>query len=101
MSRFDVYALNSKVPFVVDVQADLFSDFNTCVVIPLTPLNQSKSEYALRLKPIISIDGNPYILMTTDISAIPRAKLGRFHSNIANDYRQTITDALDFLFQGY
>lgn len=45
MARFDIYKYNnSGVPLVLDVQADLISGLNTCVVIPLVPEQDAKHE---------------------------------------------------------
>lgn len=102
MARFDVFAYKSKsVPYVLDVQADLLSDLNTCVAIPLVLEKEVKNETAPRLKPAIKIAGKKYILMTTDIAAIPRKSLGKPVANIEETYRQDIVEALDFLFQGF
>ena len=102
MARFDIYKYASKAaPLVLDVQADLLSDLNTCVVIPLVPEKQAKKESLPKLKPIIQIDGKSYVLMTTDIGTLTRASLGKKISNIENAHRQNVTEALDFLFQGF
>lgn len=102
MARFDIYKYGSKaVPLVIDVQADLLSDLNTCAVIPLVPEKQAKKESLEKLKPIIQIYGKNYVLMTTDIGTVTRASLGEHIVNVENDYRQEITEALDFLFQGF
>ncbi len=102
MARFDVYKYDSKaVPLVIDVQADLLSDLNTCAVIPLVPEKQAKKEFLEKLKPIIQIDGKNYVLMTTDMGTVTRASLGEHIVNVENEYRQEITEALDFLFQGF
>ena len=48
MARFDIYEYAGKsVPLVVDVQADLLSDLNTCVVVPLIPEAKAKKEETL------------------------------------------------------
>lgn len=102
MARFDIYKYASKAtPLVLDVQADLLSGLNTCVVIPLVPEKQAKKEALPKLKPIIQIDGKSYVLMTTDIGTLTRASLGKKIANIENSHRQDITEALDFLFQGF
>ena len=102
MARFDIYKYSSKrVPFVLDVQADLLSDLNTVVVLPLVPEEQAQKESAARLKPTIEFDGRNYVLMTTDIGTVPRDTLGSSVTNIEDQHRQEITDALDFLFQGF
>jgi toxin CcdB len=102
MARFDVHELRvqTDVPLVVDVQADLLDDLRTRVVIPLLPLAVAKDEVTARLKPVLHIAGEPHVLMTTDLSAIPCAALGACVASI-DQQRQLVTDALDFLFQGF
>ena len=102
MARFDIYKYSGEaVPLVIDVQADLLSDLNTCAVIPLVLEKNAQKEALSKLKPIIQIDGVKYILMTTDIGTVTRSSLGEYIANAENDYRQEITEALDFLFQGF
>lgn len=102
MARFDIHAFNNPdVPYVLDVQADLLSSLNTRVVIPLMPEKSVPHESLPRLKPVIYIKDANYILMTTDIAAIASHKLGPRVSNAEEQYRQIITDSLDFLFQGF
>ncbi len=102
MARFDVYRMRvqTDVPLVVDVQADLLDALGTRVVVPLVPLANAEHEVAARLKPIVDIIGKPHVLMTTDLSAIPNSALGERVASV-EQYRQTIVDALDFLFQGF
>ena len=102
MARFDIYKYdNSSVPFVLDVQANLFFDLNTCVVIPLVSERKAKHEALQKLKPTMEINGENYILMTTDIGTVIRASLGKKIANVESEYRQIVTEALDFLFQGF
>ena len=102
MARFDVYEMKRQadVPLVVDVQADLLEGLRTRVVVPLLPLADAEHEVAVRLKPVIDIVSEPYVLITTDLSAIPISALGERVTSVERD-RQTIVDALDFLFQGF
>jgi toxin CcdB len=102
MARFDVYKFDSKsVPLVIDVQADLLADLSTCVVLPLVPEKIAKEEALPKLKPLIKIGGQNYILITTDIGTITKSSLGEFVTNVEETDMQTITEALDFLFQGF
>ncbi len=102
MARFDVYEYKAaKVPYVLDVQANLLSDLNTVVVLPLVPKEEAYKEVAPKLKPVIQVNGQNYILMTTDIGTLARSTLGKCVVNIENEHRQDIVDALDFLFQGF
>lgn len=102
MARFDVYKYASKIaPLVVDVQAGLLSDLHTCVVIPLVPLKKARKETLPRLKPVIRVRREEYVLITTDIGTLTKKSLGNPVANIEDTHRQDITDALDFLFQGF
>ena len=102
MARFDVFRFGSRsAPLVVDVQADVLSGFGSRVVIPLAPASKSGKEEMPRLKLKISLDGKDYILMATDISAVPVSSLGPHVTNIEGAYRDQVSMALDFLFYGF
>jgi len=102
MARFDVHELKtpSGGPLVVDVQADLLDALRTRVVVPLLPLADAEDEVAARLKPIVDVAGDAYVLITTDLGVIPTAALGNRVASIEQQ-RQAVVDALDFLFQGF
>lgn len=102
MARFDVYRFAAKAaPLVVDVQADVLEDLASRVVVPLVPVRNAAREALPQLKPKIVVEGKAYILMTTDIAALPRACLGPRVANIGARHRDDITNALDFLFIGF
>lgn len=102
MARFDVYRFASKAaPLVVDVQSELLNDLASRLVIPLCPLEQARAEAIDRLMPTVTVNGADYVLMTTDLAAIPRARLGERVANLDTAYRDAITNALDFLFTGF
>ena len=102
MARFDVYRFDSSAaPLVVDVQSDLLEDLASRVVVPLVPVRKATKEVLPRLKPKIVVDGKDYILMTTDLAALPRARLGSRIGNIETAHRDDISNALDFLFFGF
>jgi toxin CcdB len=103
MPRFDVFTFDSPiVPLVVDVQADLLAQLATRVVVPLVPLASPVHEAILpRLKPEIEIDGRSYLLVATDLTALPRAELGERIANLEARYHQEIVQALDMLFHGF
>jgi len=102
MARFDVFRFASPAaPLVVDVQADLLAGLATRLVIPLSPVELAKAESAPRLKPVLEVAGEKYMLMTTDLAAIPVRALGPFVAKIGEPQRKEIADALDFLFAGF
>jgi toxin CcdB len=102
VARFDVYRFASKsAPLVVDVQSNVIEDLKSRVVIPLAPASRAAKEELPRLKPRLTVQHKDYILMTTDIAALPSARLGAHVANIENDHRDDITNALDFLLFGF
>lgn len=91
-----------RAPLVVDVQSDLIVDLSSRVVIPLLAAPDGVSAQHLpRLKPMITMDGEAYVLMTTDLAGLPKAQLGPVIANVEADHGDTITGALDFLFYGF
>jgi toxin CcdB len=102
MARFDVYRFASKsAPLVLDVQSDILGELNSRVVIPLVPVSKAAREELPRLKPKIVVGGKSFILMTTDMAALPRSRLGAFVTNIEGASRDDVSNALDFLFFGF
>lgn len=102
MARFDVYRpVRLPAKFVVDVQADLLSDIDSRVVIPLQRIDAGRNESVHRLKPVLEINGQEFVLVTTDLGMVPSRILGIPVGNIEAEHRDTITAAMDFLFQGY
>lgn len=100
MARFDVYEFGQGVPYVLDVQSDIFADIGSRVVIPLVLATSIKNEAMPRLKPILRLADDSYALITTDIGAMPTSLLGARVANL-QDQRETIVDAVDFLMQGF
>lgn len=102
MARFDVYRPSGlPAQFAVDVQSDILSELESRVVIPLAPVDAAAREVVDRLKPVLEIDGLDFLLVTTDLGMVPNNILGRAFTNIEAEHRDTITAAMDFLFQGY
>ena len=99
MARFDVYLYSEEVPLVVDVQASLLADLKTRMVIPLWPPARTKKEALPRLRPLITVNGKDYVLMTTEMSSADLSDLGKFVENVEGQ-RQAIVDAVDFMLQG-
>jgi toxin CcdB len=99
MPQFDLYAgLGTAKGYVVDVQADLLDSLDTRVVIPL--LSRQQVEIMRELTPVIEINGEPYVLLTQELTAIPRREL-RTKVGTLNEYRDEIRRALDILLVGF
>lgn len=100
MARFDVYKFTDTTPLVVDIQAELFSELGSRVVVPLRRVEASRKELLVKLKPVLRVEAAEYYLITTDVVSIPSSMLGERVANI-EDQRDVIVDAIDFLMQGY
>lgn len=99
MAHLDVHPMpGTSVGYVVDVQANLFSELATRVVVPL--IHEQTAPTPIRdLNPIFEIDGERHVMITQAIASIPRQELKRPIKSLA-DQRDSITRALDILFVG-
>jgi toxin CcdB len=101
VARFDLFRVNSRrIPLMVDVQAEILGDLASRVVIPLRVVDQAEELPLPRLKPVLVIGDQSYLLLTTDIGTQPIHWLGKPVGNI-KEHHETITSAMDFLFQGF
>ena len=105
MARFDVYpnpgAHVNTTPYLLDVQSDLLDGLDSRMVIPLRSLDQfPKVRLPTRLTPVFNILGKDYLLETPKMGAVPQRILKACVASLERDQAR-ITDALDFLFQGY
>lgn len=102
MARFDVFRFRGTgVRYVVDVQASLFDEAETRVVVPLIPKERLTAPLITRLNPIIEIDNTPLVFSALEVASQPKRRLGPFVTNVEADHRDEIVAALDFLFQGF
>jgi toxin CcdB len=106
MAQFDVYRNSGKyskiVPFVVDVQSDILSNFDTRVVIPLQSAEFVKSEnidVISRLNPILTVCDSEVILATQQMAAVHIRELGKKVDSLESK-RLEIISALDVLTGG-
>lgn len=102
MARFDVYRHESDrhAFYLLDLQADLLEDLKSRVVVPLIPMSKKEVKPYDRLTPVFEIQGKDYIMMTTDIAAIPLSMIGDHIENLSHEHTR-IVEAVDFLFQGF
>jgi len=106
MAQFDVYRNSGKysriVPFVVDVQSDILSNFDTRVVIPLQSadfIRNEKMEIITRLNPVFSVCDSEVILATQQMAAVHIRELGKKVDSLESN-RLEIISALDVLTSG-
>ena len=105
MSQYTVYRNQNPrtrrvYPLLVDVQAELFEDMQTCVIVPLTQAATVSDFPLAHLTPALVFEGETYVLMTPQLAGVARADLGPHVGSLA-DQERTILSALEFLFRGF
>lgn len=99
MARFDVYPNPNEDGFLLDVQTDLLGQLNTKIVVPLMP--KAKAPHpAKRLNPSFEISGDPHVMVTQFMAAVPASMLKAPVTNLA-EQADDITNALDMVFFGF
>ena len=104
MAQFDVYrnanpGTRLRIPYLLDVQADLLSTLATRIVVPLCQPEVLGGMLAERLSPELKIEGRKLVMLTPELAGIPRRSLGERVMSVAHE-RGAIIAALDFAFTG-
>jgi len=99
MTRFRVYPNPDGNGYLIDVQADSLSHFNTRMVIPLLPLDVAPKP-AKTLNPLFDINGETYSMVTQYMAAMPVRVLKDAILSVESR-RDDIVTAIDLLFQGF
>jgi len=68
---------SSAVPFLLDVQNDLFNDLETRVVVPLSPVSTLKGKPLRGLMPVVEVEGERFVMLTPQMAGIPKSELAR------------------------
>lgn len=89
----------STYPYLVDVQSDLLSDLGTRVVVPLVKRTASTKKPIKNLMPVVSVDGQEFIMMVPLLAGIGKGDLGAPVASAAH-HRGEVVAALDFLITG-
>ena len=103
MAQFDVYrnsnrATQKRVPYLLDVQSDLLSQFPTRIVVPLVSL-KALGAPAERLHPAFRVEGRKVVMMTAQLAGIAKDLVRDRVTSLATR-RFEIIAAIDFLISG-
>lgn len=103
MARFDAYrnankATRDDFPYLLDVQADLFEQLHTRLVVPLMKRSAVGATLS-RLNPVLNVEGKTVVMITTDLAGVPLTALGSRVASLAGE-AATIIGAIDFLLTG-
>lgn len=103
MAQFDVHKnlapSKSRVPFLLDVQADLLNVLATRVVIPLVNPAEVGNLVVRHLHFDVEVEGQRFIALGSELAAIPAKALGMRVANLASK-RTEIVRALDVIISG-
>lgn len=91
---------STAYPYLLDVQSDIIGELVTRLVVPLYPAKKVFNPPVKRLTPVLTIEGEDYLLMTHEMASVRLISLGEKVVD-ASPYRQTIKRALDFIFDGF
>jgi len=105
MPQFSVYrnenpGSSAEFPFLVDIQAELFDELGTRVVIPLARAAELTGYPTQYLTPVIAFHGTHYALLTPQLAGISCSELGPQAGSLATQER-VISTAVDFLLRGF
>ena len=99
MAQFDIYRHDKGgVAFLVDLQDEMLEGLSTRIVAPLVTANEMTAPMNT-VNPRVVVNGQPYILMSHLLAAIPLSSLGKPVCS-AKEQRGDIIAALDLLFTG-
>ena len=100
MARFDLFRRPRGAPgYLLQIQSDLLDRLETRVVAPLLPPDAVPRPIR-NLHPRFEIEGQPYLMATQLLGAIPRRELGPAIGSLAAQ-QDDITRALDVLITGF
>ena len=89
---------DGTIPYLLNVQADLLDELATRVVVPLIRAEHF-GRPARGLHPAFEIAGNPVVMATHLLAAVPRGELGAIVASLS-DHRPAIIAAVDILLAG-
>jgi len=104
MAQFTVYKnknpkTKNAYPYLLDVQVNLLDGLQTRVVAPLAKSTVLQKKAMQHITPLITFDGEKYLLLIPQLSGIAKTDLGARVGELSR-YRDEIVAALDFLFLG-
>ena len=100
MARFDLYEDRTHTAsYLVDIQSEFHDHLSSHVTIPLLkPHLITEPVKGLHLP--FTLEDEDYIIAVNLIATLPRHYFGKKVTNLSH-YRDDITQALDFLMQGF
>ena len=103
MAQWDVHRNPStltrdRIPYLLDLQADLLRSLQTRVVVPLYR-PEAFGPPARKLNPVLVIEGRPVIASFAEVAGVPLSALGERVEGVEQE-RAALIAALDCLLRG-
>lgn len=103
MARFDVRtnlhrSSRDRVPYLLELQADLLAGLDTRLVAPLVPAARFGPP-ASRLNPVLRIGSRNFVMDTALVAGIPATQLGERVASLGERSAELL-GALEFLMSG-
>ncbi|MDG1121746.1 MAG: CcdB family protein [Glaciecola sp.] len=104
MAQFEIYknpSLKTReaFPYIVDIQHSIINDLESRLVIPLGNRTITSNQAMKRLTPFIEYNGEQYLLITPQLTSMPKHLLKQPLGTIELQ-RHYIIDAIDFAIAG-
>jgi len=104
MSQFTLYrnedrSSSKTYSYLIDIQNPLLEDLGSRLVIPLTPHATLNNTDAKRLCPVIHLDEGNFVLLTHQMTSVPKSILKTEVTSLDN-FRYEILAAIDMLISG-
>ena len=90
----------AAVPFLLDVQLDVFSLLGTRLVVPLYRQEGAGGPILTRLCPVLPFQGQPLVAVVPELAGIPLRELGPMVGDLAA-HRAEVLAAMDLLLTGF
>jgi toxin CcdB len=90
----------NDIPYLLDVQCDLFSVLATRVVVPLYRLETLGSATMAKLTPVLRFQDQNLVAMVPELAGVARRNLGPAVGDLASA-RAELLQAMDLLLTGF
>jgi toxin CcdB len=97
MARFDLH--RARDGYLLDVQSNLITNVGTRLVVPMFPTG-SVPRVLTKLHPVFEIDGEPHLMATHLMGAVPAPDLGPVVGSLDRHYDRIVA-AIDMIFLGF
>ncbi len=105
MPQFSIHqnlnpASKNLYPYLINVQSSLLDSLDTRLVIPLSLTSRFDKKPIKGLNPMLTVDGEEFIILTQQMAAIRLISLGQTVFD-GSEKRQEILSAIDLLITGF